>query len=198
MKSLQTLALSIALLIPAALQAAPADMQQLLTDGQTAYMKGDLTTAKQDFEWVLQMDPHNRAATGYMRMIAVQEAQVKKGSVMEKQLSTLTIPKLDFKEATLNAALDYMKNSANRLSGGKISVSFVVQLPPEQVNTPVTVSLANVPYTEALRYIGNLAGVSFTYEKYAIVVKPAAGGADSGSASASNTVPQPSVVPPGK
>jgi len=145
MNSLQTLACSIAILVPLALQAAPGEMQQFLTDGQTAYMKGDLTTAKQDFEWVLQMDPHNRAAIGYLRNIAVQEAQVKKGSAMEKQLSGLVIPKLDFKEATLSAALDYMKNAANRLSGGKMSVSFVVQLPPEQANTPVTVRHFGTP-----------------------------------------------------
>jgi hypothetical protein len=65
-----------------------------------------------------------------------------------------------------------MKKTADRLSNGKIAVSFVVQAPEAVTSTPVTLSLSNIPFTEALRYIGGVAGINFTYEKYAIVVKP--------------------------
>jgi hypothetical protein len=196
MKSLQILACSVALLSPIAapvsagplddgayktrpaytpgpLNQPPAALQQLLTEGQAALMKGDLATAKADFQWVLQLDSHNKTAIGYLRRIVVQEGQQSKGAALEKQLDGLMIPKLDFKEATLGSALDYMKRTADRLSNGKIAVSFVLQVPPEQVSTePVTLSLTNIPFTEALRYIGGVAGLNFTYEKYAIVVRP--------------------------
>jgi hypothetical protein len=191
MKSLQFLACSIAFLIPSAalvsaapyntapatppqpLNKPPVEMQQLLTEGQTAFMKNDLATARADLQLVLELDPHNKTAIGYLRRIAVMESQQSKGGgVMEKQLQALTIPKLEFKEATLGSALDYMKKTADRLSNGKIAVSFVVQAPEAVTSTPVTLSLSNIPFTEALRYIGGVAGINFTYEKYAIVVKP--------------------------
>jgi len=193
MKPLQILACAAALLLPMAGNAAPSELQQFLTEGQTAFMKGDLTTAKTDFDWVLKLDPHNRTAIGYMHMIEAQEAQKSKGIELEKQLAALIVPKLEFKDATLGSALDYMKKAADKLSGGKVAVSFVVQLPAEQANTQtVTLSLANIPYTEALRYIGGLAGLSFTYEKYAVVVRPAK---DAASAANATSPPNPGGAP---
>ena len=215
MKSLQILACSVALLIPAAasVKAAPfntapagappvnkppAELQQLLTEGQTAFMRGDLATAKTDLDWVIQMDPHNKTAIGYLRRIALQEGQQNKGAALEKQLDALMIPKLEFREANLSAALDFMKKSADRLSNGKIAVSFVVQAPPEQVNAQqVTLSLSNIPFTEALRYIGGIAGMNFSYEKYAIVVRPAFN-APAPAAPAGGLAPVPAGTVPGR
>jgi hypothetical protein len=94
-------------------------------------------------------------------------------------------PADQFRDATLGSALDYLKNQAAKLSNNKVAVNFVVQLPDDVVKTrTVTLSLANVPFTEALRYLGDLAGVSFTYEKYAITVKPKAGAAPAPTAQA--------------
>jgi hypothetical protein len=195
MKALQILACSVAFLIPVAapvnaapyntapastppINRPPADLQQLLTEGQTAFMQGDMATAKTDLQWVLRLDPRNKTAIGFLRRITLQEGQQNKGAALEKQLDALMIPKLDFKETTLAPALDFMKKMADRLSNGKINVSFVVQVPPEQVNSqPVTLSLSNIPFTEALRYIGGLTGLNFSYEKYAIVVRPMANAA---------------------
>lgn len=162
-------------------------------------MRGDLATAKTDLDWALQLDPHNKTAIGYLRRIALQEGQ-NKGVALEKQLEALMIPKLDFKEATLGAALDYMKKAADRLSNGKIAVSFVVQAPPEFVNSqPVTLSLSNVPFTEALRYIGGIASLNFTYEKYAIVVRPMSNAAASiAPATAPVSPPTAEVIPGSK
>jgi hypothetical protein len=38
----------------------------------------------------------------------------------------------------------------------------------------------NVPFTEALKYLGELADVQFSFEKYAIVVKKKAAAATAG------------------
>jgi hypothetical protein len=52
-------------------------------------------------------------------------------------------------------------------------VNFVVQLPADQVNTQtVTLSLNNVPFGEALKYLGTVASLDFVYDKYAILVRP--------------------------
>jgi hypothetical protein len=145
---------------------------ELLSEAQTAYLRGDLVAAKAKFESVIKLDPKNATAIGYLNAIAAKEAQANSGS-QEKQLAKLIMPKVDFKEASLKATLDFLKQSVTKLSDGKQAVNFVVQLPETQANAPVTLSLTNVPFTEVLKYLGSLAGVSFTYDRYAITVRPA-------------------------
>lgn len=160
--------------------AAALDTQELLTEGQLAYQKGDLARAKAAFEMVYKMDSRNQVAIGYLRRIKVDEQNKPKGNDQQAQLAALIIPQIQFKDATLGSALDYLKKAVEKQSGGKQAVNFVVQLPAEQVATQtVTLNLNNIPFTEALRYLGGLANFTAEYEKYAISLKPkaAVGGA---------------------
>ena len=167
------------------------DTQKLMSEGQTAMIRGDMETAKSKFELVTKLEPKNLPAIAYLRQIAAQEAQKPTSPQQEKQLSQLIIPKLEFKEATFTAALDFMRRKAAELSGGKQSVNFVVQIPAEAQNTPVTLNLQNIPFTEALRYIAELAGAKVEYQKFAVVIR--AGGA---AATASATKDQPAPATP--
>ena len=147
--------------------------QELLTAAQTAYMKGDLETAKKNFQAVNTADPKNQIAIGFLRKIAVEETKRPQTSTLQKQLQTLIVPKVEFREATFGSALEFMKQAAVKNSNGKVAVNFVVQLPEDQMKTlTVTLSLSNTPYSEVLRYLCDLANVDFTYDKFAIVVKP--------------------------
>ena len=157
-----------------------ADVQKLLSEGQTAMIRGDIETAKARFQTVNQLDPRNVTAIGYLRQIAVQEKNQPTSPAQEKALEKLIIPKIEFREATFTAALDFMKRKATDLSGGKVSVNFVVKLPPESQNTPVTLNLQNIPFTEALKYVADLAGAKVEYQKHAILIH--AGGAATASA----------------
>lgn len=145
--------------------------QKFLTSGQLAYGKGDYAAAKRDFEMVLRIDPRNQTAIGFMKMIAARQTKDDGGASTEKALATIILPKIEFKDATVGSALEFMKKKVAELSNGKQSVSFVVQ-PGVDAMATCTLSLSNVPFTEALRYLGELANVSFQYQKYAIVVRP--------------------------
>ncbi|MDB6175773.1 MAG: hypothetical protein JWL59_5084 [Chthoniobacteraceae bacterium] len=163
-------ALSVALLAMTALGESTAT---LLTEAQTAYLRGDLETAKRNFELVNQIDSHNTTAINYLRMIKVQQAKGNAASKVEKELATVVLPQVQFREATLGSALDALKRQIAKASEGKVNVSFVLQLPEETVKTaPVTLNLSNVPAKEVLRYMGELVNVTFAYEAYAIVVRP--------------------------
>lgn len=149
--------------------------QQLLSEAQTAYLRGDIETAKRTFELVTQIEPRNLTAIAYLRTIKAREAKTGGGAIQEKQLSAVIMPKVEFREATLGSALDFLKQQVAKQSGGAIAMNFVLQIPEEQVKTQtITISLANVPITEVLRYIGTLTNTTFTYEKYAITVRPTA------------------------
>jgi hypothetical protein len=140
--------------------------QQLLTDAQRNYFRGDLEAAKTGFQQVLAIDPRNEAALRYLRMIQAQEKKTGGGGAVQKQLRELTIARVEFRQATLDSALEYLKQEAAR---NNVQASFVVKPDVNQMQK-ITLSLGNVPFTEVLRYIGDLAKVNFNVERHAIVV----------------------------
>ena len=189
MKFLPSLAILSTLVLTPALNAQAPDTAQLVKDGQAAYVKGDLATAKKDFELVNQLDPRNVVAINYLRLIAQRAGKGGgQGEGLDRQLAKVMLPKVELREATLGSALEYLRQQVTKASDGKVAVSFVVKLPDEQVKTQaVTLVLGNVPVTEALRYFGEVANVTFEYEKYAVVVKPKAGAAVTQTVSAPAT-----------
>jgi hypothetical protein len=151
-------------------------LAQFIEQGKAAYLHGDLETAKSAFEMAYQIDSRNQIAIGYLRRIKLDEQSNKpRGEPIEKQLAGVIIPQIQFHDATLGSALEYLRNAVKRQTNGRQAVNFVVQLPTDQVNTKtVTLNLSNVPFTEALHYLGTVASLNFQFDKYAIIVKPTA------------------------
>jgi hypothetical protein len=177
MKLLPVLVLT--LLVSTSLQAAtPAppspEVLQLLQEGQAAYLKGDYSTAKGAFEMAYQMDSRNQTAINYLVKIkALEKSGIKGGGNPEQQLAALIVPKVSLKDATVGSVFDYLRNTANKLSDGKVTANFVLKLPDEQVKTQtVTLSLTNMPFTEVVKYVAELANLDVQYQKYAVVVTP--------------------------
>lgn len=144
----------------------------LYSEAQRAYLAGDTAGAKEKFLTVLQADPTNVGAKNYLKSIITAEKKDQK-SVLSTQLAGLIVPKVSFKEASFDSVLDYLKVKASELSENKIATSFVLQLPPDFAKqTPITLELSNVPFTEILRYLGEMTATKFEIQQYAIVVKP--------------------------
>lgn len=211
MKPLQIVACTLTLLLAATVHAAgptPAapspEITQLLQEGQTAYQKGDYEAAKSAFEMVYSMDSRNITAINFLRLIKSTKGSVNpKNLPIERQVAGIVVPQIQFRDATLGSAVDYLKKSVDRQSGGRVAVNFVVQLPQEQINTQtVTLSLSQVPFTEAVRYLASVANLDVEYQKYAIVLKPKNGESASaatvpGAGPGASTAPQPTNTLPG-
>ncbi len=150
-----------------------ADVSKILTEAQTAMIRGDLDTAKRNFQIVYELDPRNTIAIAGLRQIAVQGGKTG-GAAVEKQLATVILPQVQFREATFTEALDFLKKKVTDVSGGKQTANFVVQ-PGVDQTAKITLSLTNIPLTEALRYLTELVSAKIEYQKYAIVIKPAGG-----------------------
>ncbi len=151
------------------------DVSDVLSEAQRAYLRNDYAAAKEKFEMVRKVDPTNRTAIAYLRLIAVEE-QKSGGKVTrndtEEACRKLIMEKVDLREASLAEALDFLKQKAATLSGGKVVVNFVLQVDEQTQAKKVTLSVQKVPFSEVLRYVGDLAEVQFKFEQYAIVVKP--------------------------
>ena len=150
-----------------------AQQSTLLSQAQKAYIAGDVATAKPLFEKVLAEDPQNVAARNYLKAILAAEAQVPAGAKMEQQYKALILPKVEFKDATLDSVLEALRQMGIKASNGKLEPNFVLQ-PGVNPSSPVTLHLSNIPFIEALRYVGELVKADFVVDRYAIVVKPKA------------------------
>ena len=123
----------------------------------------------------LEIDKNFRPASTLLgRIIADQRGGGANAPGMTMKSLQSTVVPVEFKDATLTSALEFLRQRAEETTGGKLKINFAVNLPPDLANKHVTLKLDRVPVMEVLRYIGELSGVSFQVQKYAIVVTPAA------------------------
>jgi hypothetical protein len=157
------------------------DVADLLSEAQRAYVRGDVKAAKEKFDLVLKVDPNNRIAISHKRRILAEEAKdaAQKGPVnaTKAMLESVKIPKIDFREAALGDALEFLKKKGNQIAGEKAQINFVMQLDEATKAKKITLTLQDVPFTEVVRYMGQLADVEFSYEAFAIVVRQKGAGA---------------------
>ncbi|MDB6074354.1 MAG: hypothetical protein JWO89_1994, partial [Verrucomicrobiaceae bacterium] len=63
---------------------------------------------------------------------------------------------------------------SKKATADKVQPNFIVKS-PDLNKTPITVSLTNVPLTEAIRYVAELSKAKTTWDKHAVIFS---GGAD--------------------
>ncbi len=174
MKALPNLARLLAACLAVSASVLAADpVTDLLKEANTALLRGEFEAARAKANSVKSLDPRNAKAAELLKKIQTMEAG--QGGGTEKVVAGLVVPSVQFRDAELSAALEALRQQVDKLSGGKKNVNFVSQLSEAQAKTPITLSLSNVPFTEVLKYIGTLANVTFTFDKYAIMVRPTSG-----------------------
>lgn len=149
--------------VTASLFAQPAEIQK---DAIAAYQAGDYKTAKSLFAVVLETEPRNTVAQNYLRMIAQKE----KGGTLENSLSKILIPKVEFTDASVREAVTYVAQRVSALTEGKQTLN-IVWLIPSEYDARVTISLQNIPATEALKYIATSANLKLNYDARALTIR---------------------------
>ena len=142
---------------------------QLYTEGAQTYNAGDAAAAKQKLQLALEVDPNFRPAAALLTRIARDEKQA---GAQPQALSKIIVP-VDFKDTSLQTAIEILRQRVSEQSGGRVDVNFVLKLPSDLANKKISLQLDRVPATEVMRYMGSLAGVDFKLEQYAVMVVPA-------------------------
>jgi Tfp pilus assembly protein PilF len=133
-----------------------------------AYQAGEVDTARQLFEQVLQTDPQNKGAIAFLGRIRATSGSA---TTLKLELDRLMVPSVDFRDASLSAVLDFLPQLAQKESGGKMALNIVRAFPKEYGEEKmVTLALSNVPMSAVLTYVGRVAGVKIEYQPRAVVV----------------------------
>lgn len=145
--------------------AEPKDVGTLFQQGRAAYYKGDFETAKLLLSQVAALKPDHFETKALLASI---DTQLKSGSSLRKTYGSVTIPKIDFADVTLAEALQALSAMAKNASGGKVAPNFIVRN-PDLGKKQITLNLTNIPLTDAIDYIAQLAGGKAAYDKHAVV-----------------------------
>lgn len=106
---------------------------------------------------------------------------------IRQKLKTIIIPNIDFTEATIEEAVDFLRRQAQELDvsspEGQKGVNIIIKasgasaagdgvVPDGLGGTPINLQLSNVPLGEALKFTTELAGLKYKLDPLAVVIIP--------------------------
>lgn len=86
-----------------------------------------------------------------------------------QKLRTLIFPKVDFAGATLDEVAELLRVRSRDLDPQGKGVGFVMNVPPESRDKPISLNLFNVPMEEVLRYVSEMSGVTYKVDDHAVI-----------------------------
>lgn len=143
------------------------DLNAVYQQGRAAYYKGDLDTAYRLLSRVAAANPKH-AETANMLAYIRANYQPKDDS-LKNQYAAITLPKVEMSDVTLTEAIEALRAMSKNASGGKVMPNVIVK-GEELGQRKLSLSLTNVPLSEALNYVTQLVGAKATYDKYVVTV----------------------------
>jgi hypothetical protein len=153
------------LMITASVQAE--DLNAVYQQGRAAFYQGDFTTAQQFLSRVAAANPKHPDT---VRMLAYIRANHRApDNTLKTQYAAVILPKVEMSDVTLTEAIDGLRALSKNASGGKVMPNVIVK-GEELAQRKLSLSLSNIPLTEALNYVTQLAGAKASYDKHAVIL----------------------------
>ncbi len=143
------------------------DLKAVYQQGRAAYYRGDMANA---YQLLLRVAAANPKHAETANMLAYIRAHHKpEENTLKAQYAAVLLPKVDMADVTLTEALEGLRVLSKNASGGKVTPNVIVK-GEELGQRKLSLSLTNVPLTEALNYVTQLVGAKATYDKHAIIL----------------------------
>jgi general secretion pathway protein D len=98
---------------------------------------------------------------------AASNAQSGREKITEK-LRSLIFPQVDFGGATLDEVAELLRVRSRDLDPQGTGINFILNVPPEARDKPISLNLRDVPMEEVLRYVSEMSGVSYKVDDHAV------------------------------
>ncbi len=143
----------------------------------TAYneARGDML-AQVDKSWEL---PVRRFEVGASTIIEQPQIDTRGTSLINRKLDEIIIPRVDFRDATIREALDFLKQRAIALDTteqdpSRRGINIVLKVPADspEADSRITLSLNDIPLRAAIDYVAKAANLKLKIEPYAVAVVP--------------------------
>ena len=143
----------------------------------TAYneARGDMLT-QVDKSWEL---PVRRFEVGASTIIEQPQIDTRGTSLINRKLDEIIIPRVDFRDATIREALDFLKQRSVALDTTdqdptRRGINIVLKVPADspEADARITLSLNDIPLRAAIDYVAKAANLKLKIEPYAVAVVP--------------------------
>jgi general secretion pathway protein D len=143
----------------------------------TAYneARGDMLT-QVDKSWEL---PVRRFEVGASTIIEQPQIDTRGTSLINRKLDEIIIPRVDFRDATIREALDFLKQRSVALDTTdqdptRRGINIVLKVPADspEADARITLSLNDIPLRAAIDYVAKAANLKLKVEPYAVAVVP--------------------------
>ena len=143
------------------------DLNAVYQQGRAAYYKGDLDTAYRLLSRVAAANPKHAETANMLAYIRANYQP--KDESLKNQYASVTLPKVDMADVTLTEAIEGLRALSKNASGGKVVPNVIVK-GEDLAQRKLSLSLSNIPLTEALSYVTQLVGAKATYDKHAVIL----------------------------
>jgi hypothetical protein len=149
-------------------------LQDVYSGAVKQFDAGQYQQALQGFQTVLKHQPNFVYARNYAAKCieAIRKGGGNKQN-LDAKLAAIILPSVSFEGTDLGLVFEYLTQKSEELSDGKVVANFIYKGTDDQKkNSLVTLSLRNTPFTDVIRYVGQLTNTEFKYEEFAIVAAP--------------------------
>ncbi|HEY5814465.1 MAG TPA: Amuc_1098 family type IV pilus outer membrane protein [Terrimicrobiaceae bacterium] len=129
-----------------------------------------------DKSWEL---PVRRFEVGASTIIEQPQIDTRGTSLINRKLDEIIIPRIDFRDATIREALDFLKQRAIALDTteqdpSRRGINIVLKVPADspEAESRITLSLNDIPLRAAIDYVARAANLKLKIEPYAVAVVP--------------------------
>ena len=137
--------------------------------------RGDMLT-QVDKSWEL---PVRRFEVGASTIIEQPQIDTRGTSLINRKLDEIIIPRVDFRDATIREALDFLKQRSMALDTteqdpSRRGINIVLKVPADspEADSRITLSLNDIPLRAAIDYVAKAANLKLKVEPYAVAVVP--------------------------
>ncbi|MEO6740995.1 MAG: M56 family metallopeptidase [Chthoniobacteraceae bacterium] len=93
-------------------------------------------------------------------------------SASMRKAGAIIFPKIDLRDATLSETMDFLREKSKELDPDRKGVNLILKPGAVGQDPRITLSLTNIPLSEALRYFAQLAGFEIVADDHAITLHP--------------------------
>jgi general secretion pathway protein D len=123
--------------------------------------------------------PVRRFEVGASTIIEQPKIDTRGTSLINRKLDEILIPRIDFRDATIREALDFIKQRAVTLDTSEedpsrrgINIVLKAAADSPEANARITLSLNDIPLRAAIDYVAKAANLKLKIEPYAVAVVP--------------------------
>jgi hypothetical protein len=148
-------------------------LRQLLQEAIVLARAGLYDEAEQRCLTIVAQQPDQATAKQLLKEIQDKQLRISRkvhGVDLKGKLNDIIVPELDVHEANAVDVIEFLRTESKRLSVDKTEINFVWQVPPDQRLPKVSLNLRQIPLIDAIRYVTQLAKLSYRVETHAVVI----------------------------